>query len=369
MDMAAKKDSSALPAFFQLARFGFHTVGQLLLVSIKFFRDALIGGGDDLRREYAGIGRAGFTNGHGGDGNSRGHLHHREKRVEAEQGSGGNGDSDDRERGFGGDHAGQVGRAAGAGDDDLHATPFKGARVLAGARRRAMRRGDVDFVGNTELVEDFRGLIHDLEVGVADHNDGDKWGSIHKLLRLTCRFPVSQITRIDTGRYAASCAFWRKNTPGLRPGLEAQSLLRSSVESWCLPSIRHSRLSSRTTRTVRRNEFFSTLPAGDTLALGDERVSPAKSRLCIHDDAYPRLTSRATIMPPFGLRILQLGNRVLTHSLKAGTTRTARPGFAPEGAWNSNRELTQGFRPGLVTFALGLVLAAVVRTTGFSRRH
>src|SRR5579872_6305859 len=74
------------------------------------------------------------------------------------------------------------------------------------------------------------------------------------------------------------------------------------------------------TRPSDLEPSFSTRVASSALAwllpgraaLRDERVSPAKSRLCIHDDAYPRLTSWATIVPAFGLRILPAWKWVLT---------------------------------------------------------
>src|SRR5271157_4370983 len=65
-------------------------------------------------------------------------------------------------------------RSAGAGDDDLDTTGLQSARVFARACRGPMRRRDVDFVSNAEFGQRLRGLVHDIEVGVAAHDDGDK---------------------------------------------------------------------------------------------------------------------------------------------------------------------------------------------------
>jgi hypothetical protein len=41
-------------------------------------------------------------------------------------------------------------------------------------------RGDIDFVRYTELGQGLRSLVHDFEVGVAAHDDGDEGFVGHK---------------------------------------------------------------------------------------------------------------------------------------------------------------------------------------------
>ena len=138
------------------------------------------GGGEDLGGEDSGVGGSGFADGDGGDGNSGGHLHHGEQGVEAAERSGGDGDGDDGQDGFGGDDPGEMGGATGSGDDDTDAARGGLAAEFAGAGRGAMGGTDVDLVGNVEEVEGAGSLVHDLEVAVTAHEDGDEGLSFHK---------------------------------------------------------------------------------------------------------------------------------------------------------------------------------------------
>src|SRR4051812_31138772 len=66
----------------QFPRRGLHLVRQLLLVVHHFLGHRRVADGENLRREDAGVGRAGFPDGHGGDGHAGRHLDGRQQRVE-----------------------------------------------------------------------------------------------------------------------------------------------------------------------------------------------------------------------------------------------------------------------------------------------
>ena len=58
---------------------------------------------------------------------------------------------------------------------------------FAGARRRAVSRGDVHLVGNAEFLQRPSSLAHDLQVGVAAHDDGDHWLRAHVVFLMHTR--------------------------------------------------------------------------------------------------------------------------------------------------------------------------------------
>ena len=97
-----------------------------------------------------GVGGARRADGEGGHRNALGHLHDRQQRIEAVQRLGLHRHAQHRHARLGGRHAGQVGRAAGAGDDRREAAAFglgwriRTAGPVCGARRppslRAARR-------------------------------------------------------------------------------------------------------------------------------------------------------------------------------------------------------------------------------------
>ena len=73
-------------------------------------------------------------------------------------------------------------------------------REFAGAARRTVRRSDVDLVGDAEFVERLGGLVHDFEVGVAAHHDGNKWMLAHG-----AHFPSQRVPEISCDYFAACC--------------------------------------------------------------------------------------------------------------------------------------------------------------------
>ena len=75
--------------------------------------------GQDLDCEEAGVDAA--ANRHGRDRYAAWHLHDGQKGIQAAQGRGRHGHADDGQGRTGGQHAGQMRRAAGACDQDLQA--------------------------------------------------------------------------------------------------------------------------------------------------------------------------------------------------------------------------------------------------------
>ncbi len=128
-------------------------------------------GGEDGGGEIAGVACAADPD--GGDGDAAGHLDGGEERVDAAERADDDGDGDDGEGGVGGDHAGEVGGAAGRGEDDAEVVVAGGAGEGDDALGGAVRGGDGDLVRDAEAVEDLPGLGELIEVAVRAHHDED----------------------------------------------------------------------------------------------------------------------------------------------------------------------------------------------------
>ena len=100
------------------------------------------------------------------------HLHDGIKRVLSRQGLRFHRHAEHRQAGQRGSHAGQMRRAAGAGNDHLEAFRFRtfgeGIKTLG----RAMRGNDAGVVADAERIERFGGMLHGLPVGLAAHDNG-----------------------------------------------------------------------------------------------------------------------------------------------------------------------------------------------------
>ena len=83
-------------------------------------------GGEDFRGEQGGIGGAGLSDCKRADGNAFGHLHDGEQSVDSVEVRGGDGHAENGHEGFGGEHAGEMRCAAGAGDDDAQSAIVSG---------------------------------------------------------------------------------------------------------------------------------------------------------------------------------------------------------------------------------------------------
>ncbi len=133
--------------------------------SASFFASCGIMGRQHGHGEQRGVGGAGFADGEGGDRNAARHLHDGQQRIEALQMLRRHRHAEHRHDGLGGQHARQMGRAAGAGDDGLEAARLCRGGVVEEQIRRAMRRNDARLVGHAELLEHLRRRLHDGPVG------------------------------------------------------------------------------------------------------------------------------------------------------------------------------------------------------------
>ena len=130
-----------------------------------------VGGGEDADREQAGV--AGVADRHGRDRDARGHLDDREQGVHAVEVLQRDGYADHGQRGDRGEHAGQVGRSPGAGDDHGESAPGRLLAVGEHLLGHPVRGDDVGLVGDVELGQRLRGRLHHRPVGVRPHDDAD----------------------------------------------------------------------------------------------------------------------------------------------------------------------------------------------------
>ena len=153
-------------------------VAALFAPGAELFAESGVGGGEDFGGEERGVGGSGFADGQRSDGHALGHLHDGEQRVDSVEHGCGDGDAEDRDEGFGGEHSGEMGGAAGSGDDDAEAAGFGLLGVLEEPVGRAVRGDDARFVRDGEELQDFDGGCEDFVVTLAAHHDADEdWPS------------------------------------------------------------------------------------------------------------------------------------------------------------------------------------------------
>ncbi len=85
------------------------------------------------------------------------------------------GHADDRQACLGGRHAGQMGGAAGPGDQDLEAALDSGAGVLEQQIGSAVSRYDPRLERDAELGQRLGGVRHRRPVRLGPHDDADQW--------------------------------------------------------------------------------------------------------------------------------------------------------------------------------------------------
>ena len=130
-----------------------------------------VGQGEDLGGEQRRV--LGVADGHGRDRDPARHLDDREQRVEAAEVLGRDGHADHRQRRLGGEHARQVGRAAGAGDDHPDPAARRRLRVAEQVVRRPMGGHDPHLARDAQLLERHRRLLEAREVRAAAADDAD----------------------------------------------------------------------------------------------------------------------------------------------------------------------------------------------------
>ena len=122
------------------------------------------------------VDRAGLADRERADRHAGRHLHDGVERIDARHRLGLDRNAEHRERGHGGGHAGEVGGAARAGDDDLVPGSLRAARERIEPVRRAVRRDDALVIGHAERVQRLGGVPHGRPVGLAAHDDRDGFG-------------------------------------------------------------------------------------------------------------------------------------------------------------------------------------------------
>ena len=139
--------------------------------------------GEDPRREDRRIPRA--VDRDARDRDARRHLRDREQRVEpvADALRRTKWHADHRQVAVGGDDAGQRGRHPGPGDDHAHASQLGSRGVLGDTAGIAMRRQDLQLVGDPALPKLGKRRVHRLEVGLRPDEDADERAGLLELLQ------------------------------------------------------------------------------------------------------------------------------------------------------------------------------------------
>ena len=95
------------------------------------------------------------------------------QRIDALQMAAGDRHAQHRHRRFGGNHAGQVGGAARAGNDGLEATPYRGFGVGKHIVRHTVGRDHPCLVGDAKVLENFDCVLHGVPVAAGAHDYAD----------------------------------------------------------------------------------------------------------------------------------------------------------------------------------------------------
>ena len=134
---------------------------------------SLVGRRQDADGEQPGV--AGAADRDGGHRYAGRHLHDGQQRVEPVELLERHRHPDDRQRRHRGEHAGQVGGPAGAGDDDTQPAARGLLAVGEHLLRHPMGGDHVGLEGDAELLQRLRGGLHHRPVGVGAHHDPDRW--------------------------------------------------------------------------------------------------------------------------------------------------------------------------------------------------
>src|SRR3984957_9842472 len=171
--------------------------GQFAAVLLEGVGQGVVTDCEDARGEQTGVGRA--VDRGCGDRYAPGHLGDREQGVQAVELRERDRDTDDRQRRHRGQHAGQVRRTAGAGDQYLQSARTSTEPVLDHGLGRAVRRHDVRLAGDAEALEDRFGALHDLVGRGTAHDDPNEW------LHYVSRVPVPYARALSHAVTCAAC--------------------------------------------------------------------------------------------------------------------------------------------------------------------
>ncbi len=160
---------------FQLPRLLLHAIRQFLFVTAQLLSQRGIRQCQNLCCQNPSVGSARLTDSNSGDGNPRRHLHGREQRIESVQRSGRNRYANNRKTGVCRNHSRKVRRTARARNDHTNSARGRLLRILRRAFRRTMSRSHIDFITDPESLQCGRRLPHDIQIGVAPHDDRNQY--------------------------------------------------------------------------------------------------------------------------------------------------------------------------------------------------
>ena len=253
--------------------------------TVQSRREFPVPGGKAGDGEERRVGRSALTDREGSDGNSFGHLHDGEERVFATQVFGRNGNAQHRQFGLGRDDPGEMCRAAGTGDDEAQAPRLRLARVLQSFVRNAVGRQNLCLVRNAKLVEDRTGVLHDVPVVLASHDDADQgcsgprgrhFACLHRLLPERHHF--SPCRRLPQG-----------------PGLARMRVMKSLLLIFLLGFLQFSAAICAKGPALPRDDLLF-LEAREAFRLGDrKKLERAAAQLRDHA-LYPYVESYALQM-------------------------------------------------------------------------
>ena len=141
------------------------------LYSSNALRNRLVAQRQNLRREHAGVRRAGLADRYRRDRHAGRHLNGRQQRVEPVQCGRVDWNADDRLRHVRRDDTAEVRGGAGTDDEDAHAARAGLGQQPHDALRRAVRRGDGHLDGDAELLQHIDSALHDRGIVLGTHEN------------------------------------------------------------------------------------------------------------------------------------------------------------------------------------------------------
>ena len=172
IDAAAERDDGVLHlSLLAFAAFSTFSASPRL-VFLEALRNGLVAERKNLRREHAGVGRAGLADRHRRHGNARRHLHGRQQRVEAVQRGRIDRHADHRLGDVCGDDAGQMRGRAGADNEDADAP--RAASSISRCTRSGDRCAEATSSRPRCRAPSARhGALHDRRVVLRAHQNHD----------------------------------------------------------------------------------------------------------------------------------------------------------------------------------------------------
>ena len=173
----ATSDGMAALGRGQLGRHRARRLGLARPEGLELRRAGRVAGGQHGDGEQRRVGGAGGADREGRDRDALGHLHDAVQRIDALQVRLATGTPSTGTVVFAASMPGQVGGAAGAGDDGLQAAPAGAPRRRRTCRRACDGRDDARFMGDAELGENLGRGAAGVPVAAGAHHHADHRGS------------------------------------------------------------------------------------------------------------------------------------------------------------------------------------------------